>query len=453
MPAKRGSVPHWQKATGQRRGQKNDAGPEPGLPWPILLFFRSFWMILRACCLWLVQAEWMPGSHAVRRDIDTSSRWHFQRPLIRVLFCGVYVHGNAVGVYQAEHVAGSRHERCLRIYRQHRGQLLAPTGCSRVCLCRPFFSHVHVRVCRFCLRSAWYCCCVVCDRLNEQDEGELLAFVGGMLGEGEDANQFVADLRQTRVAAAAKKSEIEASVVPAGAPAEADNIKQSGKKGGGGGRGSGYLTGSSADRRMNKGGAQNLRDLSSQKAREAEEAQARLERNLQMAGASKSNSKVDLSALAPEDGMTAYVKQDEMDEFGLAHLKKDSKKKKAAQKGANRGGIDDALDGVSGVSGDENAAPSSQDSFKPKVSRAERAKMLLHMQSNSVFLAPGRHLTTWVGNGDEYKLVGNCLDCGKIMSNQEVGVAQKPETSTPQHAQSSNPQILLEPRDPLDPKP
>jgi hypothetical protein len=35
-----------------------------------------------------------------------------------------------------------------------------------------------------------------------------------------------------------------------------------------------------------------------------------------------------------------------------------------------------------------------------------------HVSSELAFLAPGRHHCNWVGNGGEYKLVGNCLDCG-----------------------------------------
>ena len=45
------------------------------------------------------------------------------------------------------------------------------------------------------------------------------------------------------------------------------------------------MTGGSSDKRVKGGGATNLRELSSQKAREVEEAHARLERNLQVASA------------------------------------------------------------------------------------------------------------------------------------------------------------------------
>lgn len=43
---------------------------------------------------------------------------------------------------------------------------------------------------------------------------------------------------------------------------------------------------------------------------------------------------------------------------------------------------------------------------------------MLSSISGEAFLVPGRHPCKWVGNGDEYKLVGNCMDCGKILSNQ-----------------------------------
>ena len=43
---------------------------------------------------------------------------------------------------------------------------------------------------------------------------------------------------------------------------------------------------------------------------------------------------------------------------------------------------------------------------------------MLSSISGEAFLVPGRHPCKWVGNGDEYRLVGNCMDCGKILSNQ-----------------------------------
>lgn len=243
----------------------------------------------------------------------------------------------------------------------------------------------------------------VCEYLlGIEDEGELREFASGLIGDGVEVNAFIADLRDTRVTAAAGAGGAGAvGSVPGGGGGT-----KGAKKGSGPG---GYMTGGPADKRVNKGGASNLRDLSSQKAREAEEAQARLERNLMAASASR-GSKVDLAALAPEEGMTAYLKADDLDAFGIADVKKDAKKKRGGKSSA--AGLDSPLGG--GV-GDENAGPVYQ---KPKVSRGERAQ-ILQINSDVAFLAPGRHPCKWVGNGTEYKLVGNCLDCGKILCDQE----------------------------------
>jgi hypothetical protein len=242
--------------------------------------------------------------------------------------------------------------------------------------------------------------------MHKQDEGELLEFAKGLLGD--DGAAFVADLRETRAAAAAIKAAGPGNGASGAAPPSAGGKTQ--KKGGGGGQG-GYMTGGPDDRRLSKGGATNLRDLSGQRAREAEEAAARLERNLQAASSSKVGSKVDLSMLAPEEGMTAYMKADDLDVLGIAGMKREPKKKGSHSKNMH------ALAHAAGSEGgDENAMPVYQ---KPKTSRAQRAQML-HANSDLAFLAPGRHHCTWVGNGGEYKLVGNCLDCGKILSNQEV---------------------------------
>ena len=232
-----------------------------------------------------------------------------------------------------------------------------------------------------------------------------------MLGENGEAERFVADLRETREQAAAMMAAGATSTTPAQVPpAAAASSKQGSKKVGGGG----YMTGSAADKRMSKGGASNLRDLSSQKAREAEEAAARLERNMLAASGSRGGSTSDIAALVPEEGMTAYLKADELDEFGIAGMKKEARKKKGGGgKGGAASGADSPLDCSGG--GDENAAPVYQ---KPKVSRAERAHML-QLNSDVAFLVPGRHPCKWVGNGSQYKLVGNCLDCGKILSDQE----------------------------------
>jgi len=231
-----------------------------------------------------------------------------------------------------------------------------------------------------------------------------------MLGEDGEAERFVADLRDTRANAptlmAASLRSGGAAPATAAALLVGGGAKQGSKKVGGGG----YMTGSAEDKRMKKGGASNLRDLSSQKAREAEEAAARLERNMQAASASR-GSTGDIAALAPEEGMTAYLKADELDEFGIAGIKKDAKKKRG--KGGAAGREDSPLEGCGG--GDENAAPVYQ---KPKLSRAERAQML-QANSDVAFLVPGRHPCKWVGNGSQYQLVGNCLDCGKILSDQE----------------------------------
>ena len=244
-----------------------------------------------------------------------------------------------------------------------------------------------------------------------QEESELLEFAKGLLGDGGEA--FVADLSETRATAAAMKAVDEGET--AGASSEAGVPRQGVKKASGGG-GHGYLSGGTADRRLNKSGASNLRDLSSQRAREAADAEARLQRNLQAATSSK-GSKVDLQALAHEEGMTAYMKAEHLDEFGLASVKKDPKKRGQGRETQSQNKADTS----SGLgSNDDNAAPVYQ---KPKASRSQRAQML-HANSEFAFLAPGRHHCKWVGNGNEYKLVGNCLDCGKILSDQEVSAVR-----------------------------
>jgi hypothetical protein len=231
--------------------------------------------------------------------------------------------------------------------------------------------------------------------LSIQDEGELLEFAKGLMGDDDQVLAFMKDLSATRAKASTMSS---ADCVGCADRGTASEI--SSKKGSGPG---GYMTGSPADKRLNKGGATNLRDLAGQKARREEEAQARLERNMSAASASKTNI-VDLAALPlPEEaGMKAYLKT-ETDEFGIAGAKKDNKKKKTPKQGSDPH-----------VS-DENASPVFQ---KPKISRSERAQLLQTNQAYA-FLAPGRHPCKWVGNGNEYKLVGNCLDCGKILSDQE----------------------------------
>ena len=255
----------------------------------------------------------------------------------------------------------------------------------------------------------------VCEYLvSIEDESELDAFVSGMLGE--DAPAFIADLKQTRTAAAAMtdSGRVAAESDAAVSTRRQGQLSVGGSgKGAGGGGGGGYMTGSSADRRMSKSGAKNLRDLAGSKAREAEEAEARLTRNLQLAGGASAGGKVDL-ALADafaEEGMTAYVKAEELDAFGIASMKKDPKKKRCGQLQDTRSGENSPRAGVGC-----DVAPDTERVHKVKMSRAERAQLL---QSDAAFLAPGRHVTTWVGNGSEYTLVGNCLDCGKILSNQE----------------------------------
>ena len=250
----------------------------------------------------------------------------------------------------------------------------------------------------------------VCEYLvNIKEDSELLEFAKGLLGD--DGEAFVADLRETRAAAATMKVSVPGNRASDAAPSAAAGAKTQKKGGGGGGQG-GYMTGGPDDKRLNKGGSANLRDLSSQRAREADEAVMRLQRNLQAASSAKvgSGSKVDLTSIAPE-GMTAYMKADDLDVLGIAGMKKEPKKK------GSQGKSMDVLAhvGSGGDSGDENAMPVYQ---KPKTTRAQRAQML-NVNSDLAFLAPGRHHCNWVGNGSEYKLVGNCLDCGKILCNQE----------------------------------
>ena len=230
----------------------------------------------------------------------------------------------------------------------------------------------------------------VCEYLiSIEDESELDAFVSGMLGE--DATAFIVDLKQTRTAAAAMT---DSGRVAAAADATASTTRQGqlsaggGGKGAGGGGGGGYLTGSSADRRMSKSGAKNLRDLAGSKAREAEEAEARLTRNLQLAGGASAGGKVDLALAGAfaEEGMTAYVKAEELDAFGIASMKKDPKKKRCGQLQDTRSGENSPRAGVGC-----DVAPDTERVHKVKMSRAERAQLL---QSDAAFLAPGRHVRT-----------------------------------------------------------
>ena len=117
------------------------------------------------------------------------------------------------------------------------------------------------------------------------------------------------------------------------------------------------------------------------------------------------------AAPPPAEGMRAYVKGS--DPGGLAMAVdggKGGRAKKTCTPAAPRTAGNPSQSGAAAEVAGRTAAP--------KMSRGQRAQLLAAGDLGSI-LAPGRLLCEWVGNGERYKLVGNCLDCGKILCDQE----------------------------------
>eukprot|EP00961_Rhodomonas_salina_P273562 3696443-Rhodomonas_salina.1 len=240
--------------------------------------------------------------------------------------------------------------------------------------------------------------------LGIQAEGDLAEFVKGMLPDASEADGFLKELKDIKsgaqpapsAAAGGKPAGGAAAAAAQGSPAKSSS-------------GSKPTALSETAKRLNE--ARELLNLGNKKAQEEAAAYARLQKAMAPDESNARGGNSGPAMIVTKDGTVAYEKKDEGDDFfgfggeAKAKKKKGKKEKSAAGAGAAQ-------------EGSTVAEEAPREPAKPKMSRAARAQML-STSLDQAFLAPGRHPTKWVGNGDRYKLVGNCLDCGKILSDQE----------------------------------
>lgn len=222
-----------------------------------------------------------------------------------------------------------------------------------------------------------------------EDDGELEDFVSGMLPGGSESGAFIAELK--------RKKEQERKGATAADVGQERQHELSGVVG----KQRDKLAGRAAGRDLDQ-----TRSLLSMPSKN-EVASAALERLNQNASRS-AEIRSPLGGLAkelpglggyPEGGLKAYLKGSEDDVLGgdAAPGKKKGKSKVSVVAGS------DQDNGQGKALTPEFQTEASV--FKPKLSRAERAKMITSSLAagGGAFLAPGRKVTSWVGNGDDYK--------------------------------------------------
>ena len=228
-----------------------------------------------------------------------------------------------------------------------------------------------------------------------EDPAELSDFAAGILPSPNEAEIFVQELLQRRRAPPAPSVQ-----------ERAQRVEQ-------GNANAGPAIGSieAYQRMLNISGV-------TKKERETQAALERFQRNLVGggAGAGKPPAHSQLPSLGEMDGMVAYRKGGDDDEDDFATTKTGGKRKgKSASKNAEAAAAERAGAAVRKKDEEADGTPVF---VKPKASRRERAEKL-KAGAEHAFRAPGRHPTRWVGNGAQFSLVGNCMDCGKILSDQE----------------------------------
>jgi hypothetical protein len=272
--------------------------------------------------------------------------------------------------------------------------------------------------------------------LGIDDEGELRDFVEGMLPEGGESQSFLKELNTRKaggggqVSGSGSEAGTAGSIVAA-AQASAKASASSGSRGGGRGE----------DAAAGMGGARGMdatRAMLNMKSKNelAQEAMDRLSRAAAAppSGAGAGGKAVQIPvppSLGQEDGMKAYLKGANSDDDLFGGIPDSRRKKGKGGRGGGGGGGRGEEEGGGGGGGQDaegsgdshgnNTPTAGVASAAPRLSRGRRAEMIISNlgTGGGAFLAPGRRLTSWVGNGDDYRLIGNCLDCGKIVCDQE----------------------------------
>lgn len=270
--------------------------------------------------------------------------------------------------------------------------------------------------------------------LGIDDEVELRDFVEGMLPEGGESQSFLKELNARKAGGGGKVSNGGLEAGTAGsivAAAQASTKASASSIPRGGGRGEDVAAGMGGARGMDATRAMLNMKSKNELAQEAMDRLSRAAAAPSRAGAGGQAVQIPVPpSLGQEDGMKAYLKGANSDDDLFGGIPDSRKKKgKGGRGGGAGGGRGEEVVGSgagqdaegSGDSHGNNTPTAGAASAASRLSRGRRAEMIISNlgTGGGAFLAPGRRLTSWVGNGDDYRLIGNCLDCGKIICDQE----------------------------------